>query len=122
MKKYRYTTTDCFKEGDYVWVSGIKFSTSGRTSYCMKPTKVKIISKTSDYIRFDPYELGYSGPNTYYLDSPNNPGYSETSINSNIAKTKEEAIKNFNDRIEEEIEEKYENFRAFERRAKSRLL
>lgn len=126
MKKYRYITTDGFKVGDYVWVTGIKFSPSGRIKYRQTPIKCKIKKVSQESIEVDNSSLGYYIPNVYYLDNPDDRSWAyrgnEYSINSNIANTKEEANENFNQRIIEEIEEKYDSFKSFESRAKYHFL
>ena len=124
MKVYRYTSTDCFKNGESVWITGLDFTPAGRTRYVVKPIQCKIIEVATDYIVVDNTKLPYYAPNRYYLDGPQHNIYNSKlmGINSNVAKTKEEAIKNYNFRIEEEIEDKYERFRTFEISAKGRLL
>lgn len=122
MEKIKYTTTDCFKVGEMVWVSGIKFHLSGRIKYIIKPTKCEITDIGDDYIKISS-NAGYYAPRIYYLNIPEKYRRDlEFLMDYHIAKTKEEAIKNYNLSIEEEIERRYKSFRIFERGAMSRLL
>ena len=123
MKKYRYTNTDCFKVGEEVWVTGFKLYPSGRVKYSVMPFLCRIREIKDRYITLESTPSYYC-PTNYYLDSPENNGsyYDECSLNKNIAKTKEEAIENYNSRVIQEIENKYKQFRNIEASLKSRLL
>lgn len=122
MKEYRYLNMDCFKVGEEVWVTGVKFYPSGRLKYCIRPTKREILKKTNNSISVN--NICKDSPSIYYLNTPEtkNSYNEENSINFNIAKTREEAIENYNYRFLSEIEQRYSDFKNFEERAKSRLL
>lgn len=124
MKKYRYLNTDCFNVGEEVWVTGVKFLPSGRLRYNIRPIRCKITKKSHDWILVESSNLSYYSPSKYYISTPEKNVYydDEYSLNLNIAKTREEAIENYNYRLISEIEKKFLSFKRFEERAKSRLL
>ena len=112
MNKIRYTSTDCFKEGDIVFVSGIKITSSGSFSYRVPPTRCKITRVNSQSIEVDRNMISYKAPHIYYIED--NYRNTEYTINSNIGKTKEESIDNYNSRLLEEIEKSFNRFKKIE--------
>lgn len=126
MKKYRYTSTTCFKVGEYVWVTGIKVSPSGKRIYMLKPTQCLIKNVFNDRIEVSGNNLDYRIPRVYYLDLPENNVYyyrgEEWAINSNIAIKKEDAIENYNTRLESIIDSAYLRFKNLESWATSFFL
>lgn len=123
MIKIRYTSTDCFKTGDSVWVIGVSCTAVGNIKYLVRPHKCVITKVEPGYICL--MSPTCTIPDKYNLD-PNPELFlhfnADCSLNCNVAKTCEEAIENFNLRIKSIIDEKYEEFDKFRTKMLSLLI
>lgn len=120
------TSTDNFKVGDYVWISGIGFHSSGRIKYCRRPKRIRIDKVDSNSITVD---TDFQGPYIFFLKN-SLPSYltrtdytsKENMIDYCISKTQIESIDKFNLMIKESINWRYESFKEFESKVLGYLL